>query len=135
MKKIPKSLAQVADLLYETKNARLEQQKKVEELEKFESQLKNHLIDNLKKGDANGIQGKVCRVSIVPKEKPAIVTEKDGEPYDGWKDFYAYVKKNNAFELLQRRLNETAIKERWENKKNVPGVRTFTVLTVSMNKV
>jgi hypothetical protein len=52
-----------------------------------------------------------------------------------WVKFYAYVRRNAAFELLQRRLNESAIKERLDDKKPVPGVTIFNAKKVSCTKL
>lgn len=124
--KLPKSLAACADLLYTTKQARLAADKVAEELKKKEAAIEEHIIANLPKSDATGIAGKVARASIVVKTIPIV---KD------WDAFYAYIKKNNAFELLQRRLSEGAIQERWDAKKTVPGVDTFKRSKVSLTKV
>lgn len=124
--KPPKSLAKCADMLYETRQARLALGKQVEELQKKETLLKDHLIEHLPKGDASGISGKVARVSILLKAKPTV---------EDWDSFYAYVKKTGAFELLQRRLSETAVKERWDDDKVVPGVGKFNYVDVSLGKV
>lgn len=124
--KIPKNLADVADLYYLTRQKRLLEQKKVDEIEDQEKQLKQHIIDNLPKSKIEGIQGKVCRVSIDKKTKPIV---------EDWDKFYAYVKKNNAFDLMQRRIADKAIEERWADKKAVPGIGKFTAVTLSVNKV
>lgn len=124
--KLPKTLALCADELYKTREARLALQKQVDELTSRESAIKEHLINNLPKSDASGVAGKLARVTIVTK---VIAQVKD------WDKLYAYIKKNNAFEFLQRRLTDTAIKERWDNGKEVPGVEPFNAVTVSINKV
>ena len=90
-----------------------------------EKALKEHIINNLPKSDS-GAAGKVARVSVVTKDVPQV---KD------WDAFYKYVSRTKSFDLLQRRLSDAAIKERWENKKQVPGVEAFTVVSVSLNKV
>lgn len=124
--KFPKQLGQCADKLYELRNKRLEMQKAVDAVEAEEKALKEHLIQNLPKSEASGVAGKVARVTIVTKVVPQV---KD------WDKLYAYVKKNNAFELLQRRLTDGAINERWDNGKEVPGVEPFNAISVSINKV
>ena len=63
---------------------------------------------------------------IVTKQVPKV---KD------WDEFYKYVKKTGSFDLMQKRLTDAAIKERWENGKEVPGVEHFNVVSVSINKV
>jgi hypothetical protein len=126
MKKLPKSLAACVDLLYQTRQERLESQRIIEDLHNLETQLKDHIIDKLPKSDATGIAGKLARATIVVKAKPTV---------ENWDEFYAHVKKTGQFDLLQRRLSESAVVERWEDKKAVPGVGKFNVVSVSVNKV
>lgn len=123
---IPKKLGAVADELYTLRQRRLELQKVVDELESREKALKEHVINNLPKSDAKGISGSVANVRVENDEIPQV---KD------WDKFYAYVKKTNAFDLLQRRLNPKAVTDRWADKKKVPGVESFTVTKVSCTKV
>jgi hypothetical protein len=124
--KMPKSLAECADLLYTTKEKRLKVQKEADALGDLEKALKEHLINNLPMSKATGVAGKIARVTILPKQRPQV---------QDWDKFYAYIKKNNAFELLQRRTADKAIEERWENKKQIPGVEAFAYKSVSINKV
>lgn len=124
--KMPKTLALCADELYKTHELRLTAQKAVDALQAKESAIKEHLINNLPKSDASGVAGKLARVTIVTK---VIAQVKD------WDVFFKYVKKTGAFDLMQRRLTDTAIKERWDNGKEVPGVEPFNAVTVSINKV
>jgi hypothetical protein len=123
--KLPKTMGACADLLYETREKRLAAQKIVDELAKQESAVREHIINNLPKSDT-GVSGKRARVSVVTKQVPQV---KD------WDKFYAHVKKTGQFELMQRRLADTAIRERWDNGKQVPGVEAFGVVSVSLNKI
>src|SRR5574344_2166580 len=93
--KFPKAMGACADKLFELHNKRLAEQKKVDEIAAEESALKNHIIENLPKSEASGVAGKLARVTVVTKQVPQV---KD------WDLFYAYVKKNNAWDLMQRRL-------------------------------
>lgn len=124
--KFPKALGACADKLFQLRELRLAEQKKVDAIEAEEKALKEHLINALPKAEANGVAGKLARVTIVTKLIPQV---KD------WDVFYKYVKKTGEFELLQKRLGDGAIKERWEAGKQVPGVESFNAVTVSINKV
>lgn len=124
--KIPKKLGEVADLLYATRAARLAKEKEAEELKSQESQLKQHLIDNLPKSETTGVAGKTARVQVVVKQRVGV---------DNWDALYAHIKKTGAFDLLQRRVSDTAVKDRWENSKQVPGVSATPVVDVSITKV
>jgi len=124
--KIPKRMGTVADRLYTLKEERLKVQRIVDAIANEEKVLRQHVIDNLPKSNASGIAGKIARVTVVNKPVPQV---KD------WKKFHTYIKRTNAFDLLQRRVSASAIEERWDNGKTVSGVEKFNVTTVSLNKV
>lgn len=126
MFKVPKTAAACADLLYTTRQARLEKQKEVDALADQESAIKEALINALPKGEATGVAGKIARVSIKTKEVPQA---------DDWTSIQAYVKKHDAFDLFQRRLSDTAVKERWLAGEEIPGVAHFNKVEVSCVKV
>lgn len=121
--KIPKNLAEAADLLYTIRQNRLAKAKELEIFTKHETALRDHLINNLPKSKAEGVTGKLVNATITTKEVPQV---------EDWDKVYTYIKKNNAFDLLGRSLNSTAVKERWENKKKIPGVGVFTVTSLSL---
>ena len=124
--KFPKKLGSCADKLYRLKTSRLAAQKIVDGLEEEEKALKAHIIDTLPKSEASGVAGRLVRVSISKKDVPQV---KD------WVKFRAYVKKHNAFDLLQKRLSSKAILDRLDDGKKIPGVEMFTAVSVSMNKI
>lgn len=123
---VPKTLGACADALYTTRNERLKVQKLVDDLASQETALKEHIINTLPKSDSTGVAGKLARVSVSTKTIPRV---------SDWAKFYAHVAKTKAFEMLQKRLGEAAIQERWDAGKPVPGVEPFTVVGVSVNKI
>jgi hypothetical protein len=112
-------------MLYETKQERLGLQKQVDLLKEKESALTQEIIDTLPKSSATGVAGRVAACRVVTKEVPTVTD---------WEALYAFIKKNNAFELLQRRLSVPAVTERWEEDVTVPGVGTFTEVKLSLTK-
>lgn len=123
--KFPKTMGSCADKLFDLREARLQAQKIADELESEEKALKEHIINNLSK-DSTGAAGKHHRVQIIPKEVPQA---KD------WSLIYPYITRHKAFDLLQRRLNEAAIRERLEAGKTIPGVILFPTKSVSLTKI
>jgi hypothetical protein len=113
-------------LYFETRNARLAAQKVADEIEEDEKLLREYIIQNLPKSQATGVAGKLARVSVVSKDVHAV---------EDWDKLFEYVRKNKAYDLLQRRIASTAVTARWENNKEVPGVGHFTAVTVSLSKV
>ena len=120
---LPKSLAAVADLMYETREKRYQIQKDVEALQSIEAMCSERLISELPKSKAEGITGKVATAQIVTKEVPTV---KD------WAKLHAYILRNKALDLLERRISSKAVEMRWNNRKKIPGVDPFTVVKVSL---
>lgn len=124
--KIPKNVAACADRLYQCKLERAAKQREADLLEEEEKALKEYLINTLPKGQASGTSGKVASAYVYTKPIPQV---KD------WKKFYQYVSRNNAYDLLQKRLSVEAINERLDAKKKIPGVEIFNAVTVSCTKL
>jgi len=123
---VPKKFGACADLLFKTREVRLEMQKKVDELEKRESAIKNYIINTLPKSEASGVAGKYARVGINVKTVPVF---EDSDLF--WRKFNP----KRDFDLVQKRLSREAVEARWEAGKEVPGVGKFDVVTVSINKL
>lgn len=62
-------------------------------------------LDNLEVGELS------CRIE--EKTKPYIVD---------WSELEGYIRENGALDLLHKRLTETAVKLRWEDGIQIPGV-------------
>lgn len=122
---LPASAAECADLLYKARERRLEIQRECDRVETLEKQIKNWFVETLPVSQT-GVAGRVARVQIEVSRQPCV---------DDWDKLYAHVKRTGNFELLQRRLNDGAVKERWENKAEVPGVGTFNVKKVSCTRL
>jgi hypothetical protein len=88
--------------------------------------VEDSFINTLAVGEASGVQGMRSRVQISESAVPTL---------DDPQKFYAYVRKNNAFELLNRALNRAAIQERWDAKKQIPGIGIFHAKRVSCTKL
>ena len=124
--KVPESLAQAADLLYSTRQSRLAVEKQVDELAAIETKIKEYLIAQLPKGDASGVAGSLARVSLKTKTKAQV---------ENWEELYRHIEETGSWELVQRRISETAVRDRWEQGEEVPGVSKFHAIEVSCTKV
>jgi hypothetical protein len=103
---------------------RLEKAKELKNLEEKEGGLKKTLIDMMIESGAKCIGGSKGVVNRKRKYKPTAKS---------WDAIYDYIWQNRAFDLLQKRLAEAAVKLRWDDQIPIPGVEAFPVddLTVS----
>lgn len=124
--KVPKTLGACADRLYQLRGELAQVRKQAEALQAEYTAVKEKLVQELPKSEAQGVAGRLARATVVTKPKPSV---KD------WDALYRYIKKTGSFELLQRRVSEPAVAERWEAGQQVAGVEAFTVVDVSLNKL
>ena len=124
--RFPRTMGACADKLYTLREQRLALQKDVDALQAEESALREHIIATLPLSDATGVKGKLAQITINAKVH---VTVRD------WTKLLAYIHKNKAFDLLQRRVNELAIKARWEDKQKVPGTEPYQDKEISCSKL
>lgn len=122
-----KSLAALVDSLYVMRQERYKAQQAVEKQKKEEDKVEAKINKELLLSkDATGIAGKKARAQIVTKEK--VVAE-------DWDSIWKYILKNKAYDLVQRRLSDTAVKERWNDKKLISGINKIQVQELSITKV
>lgn len=96
---------------------RLELQRKANELDAAEKKLKEQIITELRAGTPH--KG----VILIQKDKPIV---------DDWQKLYEHIAKTGEFELLHRRLTETAVLERRADGETVPGVGWFPVFDIKV---
>ena len=76
---------------------------------------------------------RVARLSLekVAEAQKKIETAAKSELVDA---LYAHVKATGEFDLLYKRLNASAVNQRWEDGKVVPGTQPFPVEELSIRK-
>jgi hypothetical protein len=89
-----------------------------------------HFIQTLAVGESSGVQGLKSRVQVTENVIPVVEVSADG-----WAKLYAHIKKTGHFDLLNKALNRAAVQERWDAKKQVPGVSKFHAKKVSVTKL
>jgi seryl-tRNA synthetase len=125
--RLPRAMGKCADKLYEVRQKRLALQKEVDALKAEETAIKNHIINKLPKSQASGIAGSLARATVITKEQPQV---KDQEA------FRKYMNRTKRFDLANNlQPSAPAIRDMWEEGKDIPGVEKFNVVTVSLNKV
>lgn len=124
--KPPKTMGACIDQAYQLRTERLTLQRAVDAIGDQETLMREYIINTFRKADLNGAKGKLAACGVVPKRVPSV---KD------WDKFYAYIHKNKAYEMLQRRVHERAWRERLDDGQTVPGVEIFDVITLSLTKL
>jgi len=119
------SLGTAIDLLYDKRAGRLHLEKDIKRLKSEELALRIYIKQLLDKASLEGGKGQTASASIVHQTEP---TAKD------WPAIYAFIRENDAFDMLQRRLSSTAVKDRWESGIIVPGVEKFDTWDLSVTK-
>lgn len=123
---LPKSIGLCADLYSDVRALRLMMEKEVEAVQARETEIRDHIINNLSKSDDTGAAGKRYRAQIVMKTVPKLAD---------WKAFTGYVLERDRFDLIQKRLGEKAVADMWESGETIPGVDKMHIPTVSITKV
>jgi hypothetical protein len=88
--------------------------------------LEEHFVQTLAVGESSGVQGHAARVQVTESLVPVV---------EDWPKFYAYIGRTKSYELLNRAVNRASVQERWEAKKQVPGVGVFHAKKVSCTKL
>ena len=123
--KPPKTLGACVDVLYRMREERLAVEKTVDALKNEETAMRDYIINTFSKSDIEGAKGKVASCSVIRKTVAQV---------EDWDKLYNYIEKNKAWDLLQRRVSDTAFRERLEAEETVPGVNPFVVVSLSLTK-
>lgn len=122
-RKSPPTLQQLIDDWGAARIHRLAEAKKVEALEVEEKKLKAKVIAAMIDAKQTSTGGQRYGANYSRKEKPTA---------GDWSKIYAFIKENDAFDLLQKRLTEKAVELRWEDGITIPGVVKFPVDDITM---
>jgi hypothetical protein len=124
---LPKSIGACADLYKQVQTLRLAMDKEVEAVKARETEIKDYIIANLSKSEDTGAAGKFYRAQIVEKTKARVAD---------WGVFTSWVKKNDRFDCLQKRLSDTAVADTMEKEERVlPGLELVIIKDVSITKI
>lgn len=117
---ITDQIVALIDQWYLLNQERLELQRQADALEEKEKKLKAEASTLMKQHSVLKIKGSLCDVEI--EEGATVPTPRN------WELIYKYIQENGAFDLLQRRLSETAVRARWdEGEDHLPGIDKYPV--------
>jgi hypothetical protein len=121
----PKTIGACVDLLYKNRSKRIEMQRAVDTLKEGEVALEHNIRELLKQQGLDSGRGKDATASVAKRTV--------GHVQD-WDKFQKYIKKTGEFDLMQRRINDAAYRERLEAGHAVPGVEAVVVESLSLTK-
>jgi hypothetical protein len=134
---LPTSLGRCADLYRDVREVRLAMEKEAGEVKAREAEIREHLIRNLDKGGDTGAAGLRYRAQLVQKTHYRIApADKETGAASGWGILCSWIRKNDRFDLLQKRINEAAATEfQQETGRVIPGLERMTLPDVSVTKI
>lgn len=118
-------LGTAIDKLYELRSQRLDVEKVVKTMKSDELALRVHIKQMLDSINLDGAKGSAATAVVITSVDPVA---KD------WLQIYEFIRENDAFDMLQKRLSSMAVKERWESGILVPGIEKFDNWDLSITK-
>lgn len=99
------------------RQARLDLQKQVDVMDQKEKQLKADLVDAMRAAGMLRLSEAHGDLTVGVK-----MTQTDEPNVDNWSELITHIKDTGEIDLLQKRLTPSAVKQRWEDGKFIPGV-------------
>jgi len=121
------TIGQMLDQLAKQRKIKADLDAKVKDVEGEINNLKLEILNALQTAGMSKASSKTLTVTVKQDVVPNVTD---------WDAFYAYIRKNNYFHLLQRRVSTAAWKELHEQlsakKKEVPGTEAFVKVDLSV---
>lgn len=117
---------EMADALVRLRRERQDLSRTIDEIKTKEQEVKEALWKYAKANDLSRVAGKLANIGMKMKPVPNV---------SDWNKLYAYIKRHSEFELLQRRLTASAVVERWDAGKKIPGVESVDVPNFSVTAI
>jgi hypothetical protein len=119
------TLGQAIDNLYEARAARLAKAQEVKDLQAAESVAKARVLRMLGETGLAKASGMTATASITTDDVPYL---------EDWNKVYEYVKANDRFDLLQRRLGVVAWRDLYRDGILVPGTSAAVDTDISLTR-
>jgi len=124
LKHISSQLPDLVDAYIAYRTQRLIKDKEAAQMKELEEQIKDAIISKFKE---QGITGLGASNGFV---KMTSTLEPQGQD---WPAIWEYIRDTNQFDLLHKRLTNTAVRERWEAGEQIPGVGVQEVFRLSVS--
>jgi len=122
---ISSNLPDLVDNYITTRAQRLVLAKEVTELEETEKELYRTIVAKFRDQKITALGGKMGILKMAETIEPNA---------EDWLQIWEHIKATGDFELLHKRLTVTAVKERWDDGVEVPGVGRVPKYTLTVSK-
>lgn len=119
------TLGESIDALYQARAARLVKAKEVKDLQAVEAAAKLEVLRLLGEAGLEKASGKLATAGILTEDIPYV---KD------WDALYGYIKENDRFDLLQRRIGVVAWRDLFKDGVLIPGTEAGVDTDLSLTK-
>ena len=121
-------LTSMIDRLYKLRLKIDDMKSKLSELETKYGTLEQEIIEQIRG------EGLEPGTKLVGNQASTLFNRRVVYGIEDWNHLGKYILRNRALDLLQRRLNSTAVKERLDDGKKVPGIRKSVIYKLSKPK-
>ena len=120
------AMGELADEWWTLRASRLAIEKEVARIREQDSRAKSALLQSLTENKVTSVGGQKVRVTHVVKDKPSV---------NDWEEVYSYIRETGSFDILQRRIGERAVKDRWDDGVKIPGIVSYPIDEISYSKM
>lgn len=121
---VPKNIGAAIELLNDVRVSRKAMTAKAESEKRQETMIEEAIFGMFKKSELEGARGKRGTLCSIKRS--------DVYNIDDFDKVWSYAKKNDAPDLFRRQLVVEAVRERFMAGKTIPGVSTFTKVSLSL---
>lgn len=118
-------LGSTIDALYAAREMRLDLEKKVKELKSNEQDMRNAILECLSASGLQKASGGMATCGIKRSIIPAV---------SNWDKVFEYIKDNDRFDLVQKRISVLAWRSTYEEGETIPGTEAVEDVDVSLTK-
>lgn len=126
MPKFPAKLGACIDMAYALQQEYLAKKAEADEVAERVRAIEDHIINTFPKSGLNGGKGTYASATIITSIEP---TPKD------WDKIYTFVQEHGAWDLMYRRINSKAYRDRLESEGDIPGIEQFNKIKLSIRKI
>jgi hypothetical protein len=116
----------VVDQYKQARDSRLALQKETDALQEIEKGLANTILTALRDSESPVVGGTTHQCTRKITNEPTV---------EDWDALYGHIQETNGWDLLHRRVAAAAVKLRWDEGEEVPGVGAFPVEKLSLTKL